>query len=125
MRITKDNVYQLLQFSINIKSLWSKTNLRSVHVAFVIKRGRVLELATNELGSRKQGCGYAGRTIHAERAVIKKIGDHTKLNGAIMIVIRLSRGTHQMINSIPCHGCRPHLEKCVKEYGLRCIYYSP
>ena len=124
MRFDKETIYHLVQMNRPIKALWMKSQLRNIHIAMILKRGKVLEMATNQLGSRSSGCGYTDRTIHAERAVIKKVGDHTKLYGAIMIVVRISKGTNQLVNSTPCHSCICHLEKCVKDYGLRRIYYS-
>lgn len=124
MRITKSSIYKLIEETISFKALWTKSDLRNVHIAFLLCRGKLLGSATNMVGSRTKGCGYSDRTIHAERAVLKKIGDTSKLDGAIMIVIRISRGTNELVNSTPCHACRCHLEKCVKDYGLRRIYYS-
>ena len=123
MRVNKENVSHLIQEHVCMASCRMKTNMRNTHVAFIIKRGKVLGVATNQLGSRARGCGYDERTIHAERAVIKHVG-HTKLMGATMIVIRMSRGTEQLVNSEPCHGCRCHVEKCIKKYGLKRLYYS-
>lgn len=124
MRVSRKTVVQILQQAFHIEASWDKTTIRSIHFAILMKRGKVLEVACNAIGSRTRGCGYTNRTIHAERAVLKKVGDHTKLNGAIMIVIRISRGTKELMNSEPCETCRPHLEKCMKEHGLRCVYYS-
>jgi hypothetical protein len=124
MRIDKDSILQLFYHHRTLKSLWMKSRLRHVHIAMIIKRGKMLEMATNYVGSRARGCGYDTRSIHAERAVLKKVGDYTKLDGAILIVIRISRGTNELVDSTPCDGCRPHLEKCVKDYGLRRVYYS-
>ena len=124
MRVSKETVVQLIEQAIHIKASWNKTTIRSIHFAMLLKRGKVLDVACNAIGSRTKGCGYTDRTIHAERAVLKKIGDHTKLDGAIMVVIRISRGTNELMNSEPCCSCRPHLEKCIKEHGLKCVYYS-
>lgn len=124
MRIDKKFILQLFYDHRSLKSLWLKTRLRHVHIAMVLKRGKMLEMATNAIGSRNRGCGYDDRSIHAERAVLKKVGDYTKLAGAILIVMRISRGTNELVQSEPCEGCRPHLEKCVKDYGLRRVYYS-
>lgn len=124
MRVSRKTVVQILQQAIHIEASWDKTTIRSIHFAIVMKRGKVLDVACNAIGSRTRGCGYTNRTIHAERAVLKKVGDHTKLDGAIMIVIRISRGTRELMNSEPCETCRPHLEKCMKEHGLKCVYYS-
>jgi hypothetical protein len=98
--------------------------MRHVHIAMILKRGKMLEMATNRVGSRIRGCGYDDRSIHAERAVLKKVGDYNKLDGAILIVFRISRGTNELVDSKPCKHCQPHMEKCMKKYGLRCIYHS-
>ena len=124
MRINKESIFQLIQANISIKAVWMRTNLKKAHIAVLMKRGKILEIASNFVGSRQGGCGYDDRSIHAERAVIKKMGDHTKLSGAIMIVIRISRGTNEIANSKPCDVCQCHLHKCIKKYGLKRIYYS-
>ena len=125
MRVSKDTILHLLEKGIHIQTSMQKTTMRSIHFAMIMKRGKILDVACNSVGSRSMGCGYTSRTIHAERAVLKKIGDHTKLDGAIMVVIRISRGTGEIMNSEPCKTCRPHLEKCIKEHGLKRVYYSP
>lgn len=124
MRISKENLKEVMEGRLSADTLYDKTNLRHVHVAFVFRRGKLLAIATNFLGTRNKGCGYDHRTIHAERAVLKKLGDVTKLSGAILIVIRIAKGTRDIVNSEPCHSCRCHLEKCIKNYGLKTIYYS-
>ena len=123
MRVNKETVYGLIHTHVRMTSYRMKTNMRNTHIALLIKRGKVLGVSTNRLGSRTKGCGYDTRTIHAERAVIKDVG-HTNLLGATLIVIRMSRDTEQMIYSEPCHGCRCHVEKCIKKYGLKRLYYS-
>ena len=124
MRINRESILDLFYHHRSLKSLWLKTRLRHVHIAMILKRGKMMEMATNTVGSRSRGAGYDHRSIHAERAVLKKVGDYTKLEGAILIVIRISRGTNELVDSEPCEHCRPHMEKCVKEYGLRRVYYS-
>jgi len=101
-----------------------KSRLKHIHIAIIMKGKKVLATASNFLGSRSQGCGFDDRTIHAERAVIKKVGDHSLLHGAVMIVVRISPGTHSTGYSEPCKTCKPHLEKCMKKYGLKCVLYS-
>lgn len=123
MRINIDTSYNLIQKLISIKSIWSKHTTQA-HIAILIKRGKVINIATNNVGNRSKGCGFETRTIHAERAVLKKVGDVTKLAGASLIVIRIAKGTRKVVNSKPCHSCKCHLEKCMKEYGLRYVYYS-
>ena len=101
----------------------------SFHVAMLMKRGKVLEVASNQIGSRSRGCGYAEYTIHAEKNVIKQLGDISKLKGADMYIMRFTRnskrqGMDQLMNSEPCRSCQVFLEKCVREYGLKNVYYT-
>ena len=101
-----------------------------LHVAMIIGRGgRVLAAATNREGNRSCGCGHSEYSIHAERAVLKKIGDLTKLRGATMVVVRLlgtktTNYSPRLGNSEPCYECQRVLNKCIREYGLRAVYYS-
>jgi hypothetical protein len=107
-----------------VEQVPKKNHRANLHIAFLISRGRkLIATATNAVGSRSRGCGYSERTIHAERAVIKKVGDINRLRGAILVVIRL-RTDGTISNSKPCHSCSVHLEKCMREHGLRCVYHS-
>lgn len=124
MRITRDTSYQLINDNLHVKALWGKSNLTKLHIAVLVKNKKIIETATNFLGSRSSGCGYDNRSIHAERALLKKLGNNNRMNGATMIVIRLTQGTNQLSNSKPCEGCKPHLDKCMRLYGLRHVYYS-
>jgi hypothetical protein len=96
----------------------------SLHIAFVYGRGGILlGMCTNRVGSRSRGAGFDTHTIHAERAVLKMIGDVSLLRGAVLVVVRVGRGGN-ILGSAPCHGCRCHLEKAMDKYGLRKVYYS-
>lgn len=123
MKLTNNNALQLVHGAISVSSIWLKHNTQ-VHIAILMKRGKILEIASNAVGNRSKGSGYQERTIHAERAVLKKVGDVSKLNGATLIVIRIMRGTKEIGNSEPCHSCKCHLEKCIREHGLRQVFYS-
>lgn len=123
MRLNKDTAYHMINDLISVEAVWNKHKTQA-HIAILMKRGKILEVASNSIGSRSKGCGYQERTIHAERAVIKKVGDMTKLNGATLIVIRVMRGTKEIGNSEPCHSCKCHLEKCMRQHGLRQVFYS-
>ena len=96
----------------------------SLHIAFVYGRGGVLlGMATNRLGTRSSGAGFSKMTIHAERAALKAVGDVSLLRGAVLVVVRVSKGGNLM-GSKPCHECECHLGKAISKYGLRCVYYS-
>jgi hypothetical protein len=89
----------------------------------IIKRNKILAIAHNSVGSRSRGCGYSDQTIHAERAVVKNLGDFSQLRGATLYVYRFN-AHDQLRDSKPCHDCQIFLEKCMKEYGLKCVYYA-
>ena len=93
-----------------------------LHVAAIVKRGKVLATAENSVGSRSRGAGYSDYTIHAEKAVVKKVGDVSQLRGASLCVWRVS--AMSVLPSKPCSDCQIFLEKCMREYGLRAVYYS-
>ena len=101
----------------------------SVHVAVVVMRGKVLAAATNKNGSRSSGSGYSNHSIHAEKNVVKQLGDINRLRGADMYVMRISRDikkvhTEKFLCSKPCNQCQIFLEKCMKEYGLKNVYFT-
>jgi len=94
------------------------------HVAYLYNnRGQLMAKRPNGIASRSRGAGCSDYTIHAERAVLKALGDFNKLRGATMVVVRYGAyGTLEP--SKPCHGCTCHLTKAIQQYGLRRIYYS-
>ncbi len=98
----------------------------SVHIALVVLRGKILAQATNRLGSRSKGSGYSNYTIHAEKNVLKVLGDYNKLRDADMYIMRSGRGEHssRFVNSKPCPDCEYFLNKCMKKYGLKNVYYT-
>ncbi len=105
-----------------------QTDVISFHVAMLVKRGKILAVASNRIGSRSQGCGFSKYTIHAERNVIKEFGDTSKLKGCDLYVMRIKqdRGCEERYfsNSAPCRDCQLFLEKCQRRYGLRHVYYT-
>ena len=98
----------------------------SVHIAIVVLRGKIIAEATNRLGSRSKGSGYSAQTIHAERNVLKVLGDYNKLRDADIYVIRCGKGVNafNFINSKPCSECECFLNKCMNKYGLKNVYYT-
>jgi hypothetical protein len=86
-------------------------------------RNKLLAVGHNAVGSRSKGAGYSDHTIHAERAVVKNLGDLSLLRGATLIVYRYN-AHDRLLDSKPCHECHLFLEKCMKDYGLRKVIYS-
>jgi len=107
-----------------IQGKQSRTHFLSMHMAVLVKRGNIIETATNRIGSRSKGSGYSDITIHAERAVVKKLGDISKLRGCTMYVWRIGFSGFYPMTSDPCHDCQIFLTKCIKQYGLRAVYYT-
>ena len=95
----------------------------SLHYAQLTKRNKVIAIARNSIGSRSRGCGWSDASIHAERAVVKRLGDISQLRGCTMVVVRVNKNG-DLLNSEPCSECQVFLFKCMNEYGLRKVVYS-
>ncbi len=121
-------VSHLKEKVIDVGAMLSLKHKTHTHIAFIIKRGKVLAMASNVIGTRKKGSGYNHRSLHAEVAVVKKIGDVRYLDGADIFVFRWtppgSSIDDAVSNSCPCHSCSVFLTKCMKKYGLNRVYYS-
>lgn len=115
--------YLLETFCKNEEALRNKKHRTSLHTAVVVKRGKIIAEASNQVGSRSSGSGFSTYTIHAEKAVIKKLGDLSKLRGADLYVFRVGGEEHSHA-SAPCSDCQIFLKKCMREYGLRFVFYS-
>jgi hypothetical protein len=107
------------------------TNLKFIHktqmhVAILVKRGKIIAQATNRVGSRSKGVGFSDKTIHAERNCVRQLGDISQLRGADMYIMRVSKDAEkpEFMGSKPCHECEVFLEKCIREYGLKTVYYT-
>ena len=100
----------------------NRTHNTSQHMAVIVKRGKVIASAQNRVGNRSKGSGYSDFTIHAERAVVKKLGDISQLRGATLCVWRIS--AINVMPSAPCNECRIFLQKCMDKYGLRAVQYT-
>jgi len=81
----------------------------SNHVAILFKGRKVLAIGQNTVGGRN--------TIHAEAAAIRNLGNLSKLQGSMMVVIRIGKDS-SLKNSAPCHDCQRLLQKCQRDYGL-------
>lgn len=93
------------------------------HTATLRRRNKIIATARNKIGTRSNGCGWDDQSLHAERAVVKALGDTSQLRGCTLEVIRLNK-RGEVRNSKPCENCAMFLEKCMREYGLRRVIYS-
>lgn len=101
------------------------THNTSVHLAVLVRRGKVIATASNRVGTRSRGCGFSNMTIHAEVNVIKSLGDNTRIKGCDLYVMRIPKNCGKgFMGSKPCHSCEVFLTKCMKEYGLNNVYYT-
>ncbi len=100
-----------------------KHNLHT-HIAIIMRGNRILATSPNKVGTRSSGSGYSNRSMHAEKAVVKQLGDISALRGATMIVFRVLRDKQKIGCSKPCAECQYFLNKCIAKYGLRKVYYS-
>ena len=101
-------------------SVFQNTHL---HYATITKHGKEIASSRNRVGSRSRGCGYSNQTIHAERAVVKSLGDVSQLRGCTLTVVRINKQS-EIMYSKPCASCVKFLEKCIKKYGLLKVLYS-
>jgi len=101
-----------------------------LHIAIIVKRGKILATATNKIASRSSGAAARGSQnyIHAERNVLRVLGDTSKLRGADMYVMRIGKicklSDVVFKYSQPCPECTVLLQKCMREYGLRNVYFT-
>jgi hypothetical protein len=102
---------------------YKKVHCTEYHVARLTRRRKVIATARNTIGTRSRGSGWDDQSLHAERAVVKALGDISQLRGCTLEVIRLNK-KNQVRNSQPCHSCETFLHKCMRDYGLRKVVYS-
>lgn len=97
----------------------------NLHVAVIVKRGKIIEIATNRVASRSRGGSSRGYTIHAEKAVVLRT-KKTDLRGSDMYVMRIAANGEcpEFRFSQPCKECTVLLTKCMREYGLRNVYFT-
>ena len=124
LHLTQASIFQQFLKDPRTMNMRLKHNA-SLHRAVLVKRGKIIAESTNNYGSRSRGSGYSRSSIHAEKNVVKELGDISKLKGADMYVMRFSRADPlDFVRSVPCPSCMIFLEKCMKEYGLKNVYYT-
>ena len=123
LKRTQRNILEFFQEDPKTIMLKEK-HYASIHRAVLVKRGQVIAAASNNYGSRSRGSGYSRSSIHAEKNVVKVLGNVHKLQGADMYIMRFSRCSEmKFVKSTPCPACKIFLEKCIREYGLKNVYY--
>ncbi len=90
-----------------------------VHYAEIRKGNKVLATSFNKVKS----C-LATPSMHAERSVVKALGNIKLLKGTTLVVIRIGKNSDEFKNSKPCEHCEGFLKACIKKYGLSRVIYS-
>ena len=121
----KDKIY-ILEYFLENRICTNIYRGVKTHMAFIVKYGKIVASASNKFGNRSLGCGYSDKTIHAEKNVIKALGNIAEMRGCDMYIIRAGCGVSNktFYDSKPCCECERFLEKCRREYGLRNVYYT-
>ena len=124
LHLTQSSIFDQFLKDPRTMNMRNKHNA-SLHRAVLVKRGKIIAESTNNYGSRSRGSGYSNSSIHAEKNVVKELGDISKLKGTDMYIMRFSRSDPlEFVTSVPCSSCMIFLEKCMKEYGLKNVYYT-
>lgn len=99
-----------------------------LHIAIIVKRGKILATAINKAASRTTGASSRGSQnfIHAEKNLLRSLGDMSKLRGADIYVmrVRMVDDEPEFGYSQPCPECTVLLNKCIREYGLKNVYFT-
>lgn len=111
------------QRNMEMEVLYKPFHCTSYHVARLERRGKTIAESRNRIGTRCRGAGWSEHTIHAERAVVKALGDLSQLRGCVLIVVRVNK-SNEIVCSKPCSDCEKFLKKCMKCYGLQKVMYS-
>lgn len=73
------------------------------HLAGLINRkGRAVAVAWNKAMTPSKGCGASAHTMHAEIAVIKKLGDLRRLAGCTLVLVARFTPGYALAASEPC-----------------------
>ena len=107
----------------------SENTHTKLHIAILVKRGKIIAEATNKVASRSNGAATRGSQnfIHAERNLMRVIGDYNKLRGADIYVMRIGFKQSSEVEfrySQPCPECTVLLQKCMREYGVKNVYFT-
>lgn len=100
------------------------------HVAMLVKRGQIISVVSNKLGSRSKGASTSGSQnfIHAEKNLVLSLGkNYSLLKGADIYVMRFGFDESKCFEfkySQPCRECTLLLQKCLKRYKLNKVYFT-
>lgn len=112
--------------------LHSKATYKWKHGALLIKGNKIISRGYNRTLGEK--CGLA--SYHAEKMALMNC-EKREIRGATLLVIRLKHNVDYsqvdfqncdirdiFMYSKPCCKCESLIQKCIREYGLKRIYFS-
>jgi len=123
------NDLKLLNFAANIAQ---RSDMRTKHGCIIIdNKGNIISTAYNKtlnLSSEKLKKFDKNNKVsrHAEENALFKV-DKRKLFGAKLYVVRtvsLNENENILLNSKPCEKCKNIIEKYMKKFGLKKVYYT-
>jgi hypothetical protein len=110
---------------IHLSYNYTKTHTTYLFCAAVLLRGKVVAVTTNRVSASPKAkasastIAYDGTcTLHAERAVLRLAGLRNVRNASLVV------WRNELLPSKPCPKCQGLLEKCVKRWGLRAVFYT-
>jgi len=116
---------KILKRTIDIAKAMCPLNLehRCSHMAFLIRRGKIVHIGTNSCKSHPETLRYNYKDhqkvgIHAELSACMKSGKEN-LRDFKMVVLRVDR-TGKLNNSKPCCGC----QSVIKQFNVGEVWCS-
>ena len=95
--------------------------MRCSHVAFLIKKSKIMHIGWNKVKSHPITLNFSYKSyshLHAEADVIIKSGNEF-LNDFELLVVRFDKNG-KLVNSKPCKGC----QSLIQQVGLNRVWYS-
>ena len=123
---------QLLEDFLNDSNTINLTSFEKpcqiLHVAIIAKRGKILATATSRDDSRNSESSSSDKMIYVEKSVVRQLGDISNLRGCDLYVMKISKDNKKdettFMNSKPCEECQIFLDKCIRDYGLKKVYFT-
>jgi len=101
-----------------IKTGKKKLELNTWNHFAMVYDGKGNELCRARNWPMTRRCGADSYTIHAEMAVLKKLGDLRRLAGCTLVVARITAAGN-LASSKPCKSCEKKLILMMKRYCLK------
>lgn len=103
-----------------------KSNLRCKHGSVIVKDGKIVSRGYNKYtGYDRNGGAFANGkwTTHAEADAIHNC-TKSNMKNADLYVVRFHSKTNEISNSEPCNDCKELIDRCIKKFKLKKVYYT-